>query len=259
VKDEEGPDLSDWRQGDYALEPVELPLISIEQDEDAIIIADALHGVVVLTQSCDLIRPQEVKPYVQVAALVLVEKDEMERVKAGHAPARVHIEELVAAGLVVDLDIVATVDKENVVKWKRCGGCAGDEEQRRFAAALARHRQRFAFPDAFNDLVKPVRRWVEDKRKANSANGRLVNAIREIRVHTDNWENPTTLEFLVLLNDPAPAADLPEWEAAMKTLTKKGTHDKFPVPEFRLVTYEEISAGEYVASDRLDWDGLSDA
>jgi hypothetical protein len=50
-----------------------------------------------------------------------------------------------------------------------------------------------------------------------------------------------------------------QWIDAAKQLEGKAVHDAYPEAEFRIVTYDDISAREYLESDRLDWDGLSDA
>lgn len=259
MADDEQPLLNDWRQGDLALAPIELPILIDDAGDMAIAFVQAIHGVAVLTQSCDIVRAVAVKPTVQVAALALVDPDEMARVRSRAVPSRAYLEPLEGLGLVVDLDSVAIVEKAVVARWTRTPGCATDDDQRLFGAALARHRQRFAFPDEFNDLVKPVRRWIESKRTADSPNGRMIREIREIRVITDDWENPDSLVFLLIFSSMPDDAELKQWEAAVRTLEAKGRMEGFPKPEFRLATYDDLSAAEYVNSDRLDWDGLSEA
>lgn len=165
---------------------------------------------------------------------------------------------LATKGLVVDLDATAAVHKTVVATWQRTPGCTNDKEQRQFAHALARHRQRFAFPDKFNELVKPIRRWFEDKAGKNSPAGRLVDATREVRVGADDWNAPTYLIFFVLTSTTLPGEAI-EWQVSLEELATRRRHPSFPPIEFRLAALDDISAAEYLASDRLDWDGLSDA
>jgi hypothetical protein len=257
--DNETPLLNDWRQGDLALLPVELPFLEILDGELVASAAEADFGVAILTQSCDIVRSIDHKPHVQVAALVKVDVAELDRAKAGHLPGRIYLQALQADSLVIDLDSAATVHKEVVATWPRTPGCPTDEEQRRFGAALARHRQRFAFPDSFNALVKPIRRWFERKAGKDNAAGKLVDHTHEVRVRTDSWDAPTELVFLVLLREPATTAELKDWHTLLDDLASKAKGPGWPLPEFRIATLRDISAAEYLASDRLDWDGLSNA
>lgn len=250
--------LDAWRQGDLSLDPVELPALELDGEEPVFAYVNAEHGIAVVSQSCDIVRDPEYRPWLHVAALEEQPAEVVEKVRLGHFPHLLYLEPVAERNLVANLDHQAIVQKAVAATWTRVEGCATDAEQRRVASALARHRHRFAFPDAFNDLVKPVRRWIEDKRSAQSEFGNFVRAIKEVRVVTDNWDKPADLLFLVLVDDkPDPLSK--EWGTALETLQKKGTHAGFPEPEFRLVTYDDISAREYLASDRLDWEGLSES
>lgn len=152
------PLLNDWRQGDFVLAPIELPILAFDQGETVVVFLNAEHGVAIVSQSCDIIRDVELKPFVQVAALERADEPELERTRTLGSPGLVYLPSLAPLGLVVNLDTVAAVQKEVVATWDRQPGCASDAEQRSLAAALARHRQRFAFPDEFNKAVKPVAR-----------------------------------------------------------------------------------------------------
>jgi hypothetical protein len=238
---------------------IELPLLVLEGSDYVFDTVEAKHGLVILTQSCDIVRDHAHRPFVQVAGLVPATDGEIARAIAGETPSRIYMEKLQGMGLLIDLDVSATVTKESVSKWPRVCGCETDEQQRRFSAALGRHRQRFAFPNEFNELVKPVRRWMESKRSAASPFGNFVRAIKEVRIRTDNWEKPQSLEFILLLNEEVPEAEKRDWDKAISTLQGKAIHEAYPAAEFSMITYDDISAREYLTSDRLDWDGLSEA
>lgn len=250
--------IDDWRQGDLALEPLELPVISFDGELvwQAI---DATHGVVMISQSCDIVREFERRPYVQVAALVPATDDEIAKAIRGETPSRIHLNCLNNKGLLIDLDVMATVHKAVVAKWQRVIGCKLNDERRRVAAGISRHKQRFAFPDTFNDMIKPMRKWIESKRSKASPQGNFVRALDEVRVHCDDWENPTELTFIAIVNHIPEQEELTHWNATAKLLQNKAVHDAYPEGEIRIVTYDDISAREYLATDRLDWEGLSDA
>ncbi|MVZ96326.1 hypothetical protein EUU23_01250 [Sphingorhabdus sp. IMCC26285] len=220
---------------------------------------EAPHGVAMISQSCDIIRDLEVRPYVQVAGLVPATDAEVARAIRQETPSRIYLESLDGKSLLIDLDLTATVHKTVVATWQRTSGCNSDGETRKLAKGLARHRQRFAFPDDFNDLIAPIRKWIESKRSKQSPHGNFVRALHEVRAHCDNWETPTELTFLAIVNDIPEPEELAHWEEAAKTLETKAQHDDYPAAEFKIVTYDSISAREYRESDRLDWDGLSDS
>jgi hypothetical protein len=259
VASEDTPLLDEWRQGDLAFDAIELPVIALDDEELTWQAIDASNGVVVISQSCDIIRDVESRPYIQVAGLVPATDGEIAKAMKREIPSRIHLDCLIERKLLVDLDVTATVHKSVVAKWKRTAGCTSDEERRRVAAGLARHRKRFAFPDDFNELIRPIREWVVSKRSKNSSFGNFVRAILEMRVHCDSWDEPTELTFLIIVNHMPAQGEFTEWTNAAKTLEKKATSDGYPQGEFRIVTYDDISAREYLDSDRLDWEGLSDA
>jgi len=261
VASEEVPLLDEWRQGDLALAPIELPAIVLDEDEIVWQAIDAAHGVMLISQSCDIVRDVSNRPYVQVAALTPATDDEIGRAIRRETPSRIHLECITGKGLLIDLDVTATVHKSVVATWKRAPGCQTDDERRRIAAALARYRQRFAFPDSFNNMVQPIRKWIESKRSKQSPHGKFVRAMHEVRVLCDDWENPKELTFYAIVIEMPEADELAAWTAAAKTLEGKAAAVKgdYPDPEFQIVRYQDLSAAEYLATDRLDWEGLSDA
>lgn len=253
--------LDEWRQGDLSLSPLELPAITGDNGEAVWEAIDAMHGVMMISQSCDIVRSMDQRPFVQVAALVRATEAEIGRAIRRETPSRIHLEIIANRGLLVDLDVTATVHKSVVKNWVRTPGCQTDDERRRVAAALARHRHRFAFPDDFNTLVSPVRRWIESKRSKTSTSGNFVRAIQEVRVQCDNWDEPSSLTFYAFVNDLPETQELNDWTSAAETLREKAAQQrgKYPDPDFLIVRYVDFSAAEYLVTDRLDWEGLSDA
>lgn len=256
---EDTPLLDEWRQGDLAFDAIEMPVIALDEEGLTWQAIDASHGVVVISQSCDIVRDVELRPYIQVAGMVPATDGEIAKAKRKEIPSRIHLDCLIDKKLLIDLDVIATVHKSVVATWKRTAGCTSDEERRRVAAGLARHRKRFAFPDGFNELIRPVREWVVSKRSKASSYGNFVRAILEMRVHCDSWDKPTELTFLIIVNHMPAQDEFAEWTKAVKILEQKAESHGYPQGEFRIVTYDDISAREYLDSDRLDWEGLSDA
>jgi hypothetical protein len=256
---ENQPILTDWRQGDFCLN-TSLAIPILGSDEQGIYFGSATgKGAILISQSCDIVRASSLRPYVQVAPLLEVTETELAAVVGKRRPRYVTFPALHGFGLVVDLDIVATVQKEVVAKWDRTGGCANEAERAEFAVSLARHKQRFAFPDSFDQAIKDFRRWIERRAEQNNPSGDFIRATDEIRVQCDDWSaDVLALEFLCILKRDPRLGELQAWESPRADLELK-IASKYPESFLRIVTKAELSLTEYQSSHYLDLDGLSDA
>ena len=162
--------LDSWRQGDCVLGPYtfvhgktpDLTTSGAADDAEMDLVETPVRGLVVLTQTCDIVRPYVGRPYLEVSPLVEVTAETLYEIERGRRPAYALLPLLAPQGLVADLDRTMTIEKPIVANWRRTPGWATDLEARAFAAALARKRARFAFPDDFTDLArKLVDRLVE--------------------------------------------------------------------------------------------------
>ena len=253
------PILAEWRQGDFCLNPsLEIPIVG--HDDDGAFFGSARgHGMIVISQSCDIVRDASERPHVQVAPLLDVDPQELMAVLGKRRPRYTTFDSLVQLRLVVDLDVVATVAKQVVAGWDRSGGCSSEEERAEFGAALARHKQRFAFPDGFDRALKDFRRWIERRGGKNNTAGEFIRAIDEIRVRCDEWEcDAPELEIICVLKGDPPAEQRNSWEDPRGELESKIT-PVCPGAFVRVVSKDEFSLTEYQASHFLDLDGLSDA
>ena len=170
VADEDAIDdaLRHWRQGDITLDPgLEFVFLAdlshphspgsihaVETDagpllDETVPLLESVRGLAVLTQSCDVVRGCQDRPFVEVAPLVEVSADHMEDVRRLRRPRFAYCPATAREGLVVDLDRTMTVEKAVVAGWTRTPGCASDEQVKDFALALGRKRSRAAFPDDF--------------------------------------------------------------------------------------------------------------
>jgi hypothetical protein len=263
--------LNEWRQGDLALDETwfvhvadhSAPLsVAAEQleGEGAQAVVSEVAGLVILTQTCDVVRGCTERPHVEVAPLVRVSPEHLREVQRGRRPAHVTLPALVEACLVADLDRVMTVEKSIVATWKRTAGCASDADARAFAQALARKRVRFAFPDDFTLFAKKLQTRLTEKHDKSSDEGRGLRGLRELRVHAaPSWEAPTIDLFFWFVRESQDAdfegknwADLlKEW---LKLVPASG---RFQSVEGQVVALGDMTAAEYVESDPLDLDHLS--
>ena len=262
--------LESWRQGDFVIGPLgfvirfnpELPLRSGDKDEasDADLYEENVEGLVVLTQTCDVVRKSRDRPFVEVGPLVRVNDEAaLENIRRGTRPRYAYLAGAAPRMLVADLERVMTVEKGLLAMWAREVGCPTDQDQRIFAEALARKRARFAFPDDFISLVDGLRARILQKHDKGSPEGALLRSLREIRVTaTPRWgATPLSLMFwFIVIEGVSPTADelRQQCKAWIGNLNPNG---RFSSIDYDIVALDDISAREYLSSDRLDLDHLS--
>ncbi|HLV65510.1 MAG TPA: hypothetical protein VKY73_06845 [Polyangiaceae bacterium] len=262
--------LREWRQGDLALEEfwfvhvgdgaAPLTAAAAEASGGAQALTTEVLGLVVLTQTCDIVRSCVTRPYVEVAPLVRVSEDDLRQVKRGRRPAHATLPALEKDLLVADLDRVMTVEKSMVASWRRTPGFTRDADGRAFAQALARKRVRFAFPDDFTLLAKKLQARLGDKHDKNTDEGRGLRALREIRVcASPSWDAPSTEIFFWFIRDDADATfEGKSWADLLKDWLKLvPATGRFTSIDGQVATLQEMTAQDYVDSDPLDLDHLS--
>jgi hypothetical protein len=263
--------LQEWRQGDYVLGEQwfihrfnpELPLTNQSTDAAAqgseFAETPAL-GLVVLTQSCDIVRNSLDRPFIEVAPIVEVSEQHAHEIERGLRPQYAIIPALRNAWLVVDLSRTMTIEKGVMVKWRRRTGCQTDDERRRFASALQRKRARFAFPDDFSKFAQELLSRIRNKHDKQNDEGRALRALREIRVHAaPSWESAQVeLMFWFIRNEDELDFEGNRWELLVEGwLRLIPASGRFTQANGVVVTLADLTAKDYVESDQLDLDYLS--
>lgn len=260
----------EWRQGDCVLQPCDFlwlvdaraPLTDPGKDavdEGADVATQGFPGAVVLTQTCDIVRSWEMRPYLEIAPLVEVPEDQFREIAKGRQPGYLHIPALESRRLVGDLSRPMCVEKSVVAGWKRVPGWSRDEEGLKLSSAIVRRLERFAFP---NDIVEMYGRWercVKKRHGKASPEGKLLDQIREIRVEANPHWDAECVEITFLCILPEDSGDLeervlaqiPSWEAMLE---KPGRVRNASFDVERLST---LTALRYLASARMDFDHLS--
>jgi hypothetical protein len=263
--------LKDWRQGDVALDVrffvhVGDPAMALSEatgeaeDEGPQAVESEVAGVVVVTQTCDIVRSCVDRPYVEVAPLLEVDQEVLRTVKQGKRPLYALVPPTEGQRLVADLDRTMTVEKSIVATWKRTPGCTTDAETRAFAQALARKRVRFAFPDDFNELAKKLQSRLVDKHDKRASEGDALRALREIRVSASpSWDaEEVEVLFWFIREDGQETFEGTGWEkhvvAWLELMKPAG---RFTQVEGEVTTLNKMRADDYVESDPLDLDHLS--
>jgi len=215
-------------------------------------------GFAIVTQTCDIVRPCQERPFLEVCPLV--DFEEIESVRAGKQPRLAYLSGLESKGLVVNLDRVMTVEKPLLVRLGRVRGCLSDQDRRDFAEALARKRDRFAFPDDFTRFVHRLRERMKSKHRKNTDEGAALRQLREIRVYaTPSWEaEEAELFFYFIKKDDDDTIPEMKWaELLDEWLKLVPPNTKYIKVEGLAPALEDINASEYVQSDRLDLNYLS--
>ena len=273
--------LREWRQGDITLDmgleflyiaDVSFPLspASIEairsatnsDDSDMRGIApilDEVPGLVILTQTCDVIRNCRERPYIEVAPLVKSDAQTIEEVRRFKRPAYAYIPATVRDLLVADLDRTMTVEKSIVASWGRTPGWETDEESRDFVQAISRKRSRFAFPNDFVHAIRHLQNRIIEKHHKQSEEGAHLRALREIRIRAaPSWNHDQVKLDWWFIKDYEPqdytsnwAKWVNSWFALFEQVDR--FHTELPI----VCALGDITAQDYVESYRLDLDQLS--
>jgi len=254
-----------WRQGDCTLQACnfyyqvnpEFPITASDIDPEDPLVADEVKGLCILTQTCDIVRNCLERHFLEVAPLVEVEEQVLNEIQKGLRPAYACVPGVASQNLVADLDRTMTVEKSCLKMWNRVEGCKSDAEIRSFAAALARKRVRFAFPDDFNRLASKLQGRIKKKHEKDTGEGKTLRNLREIRVRAaPSWESPGTVDvmFYFIKDNESSEGDADVVEQWLKLLSENKRYK--PINGI-MCTLDDITAKEYVESDRLDLDHLS--
>jgi hypothetical protein len=211
----------------------------------------------VLTQSCDITRDCDKRPYVELAPLKEVEQQEVENIRRLKRPAFAYVPALARQCLVADLDRTFTVEKAVLFGLPRNPGFTTSEEAADFAEALSRKRSRFAFPNDFAKAMTKFQKRFQDRAGRQSDEGRHVDALREIRVSAQpDWDaNPIHLTFWFIKEHDPNNQNWPHFLAQWEELVDQT--GPYRIEPFNLVDIDDLTARDYLESHRLDYDHLS--
>lgn len=263
--------LALWRQGDCVVEAQwfayrvapDAPLTdgaSAAATEGADTAEEEVFGFAVVTQTCDIVRDCGERHFVEVCPLVQVEEHTLPEIASGRRPSYALIPGIADLHLVCDLDRVMTVEKAVLAQWERTEGCRTDADRRRLALALARKRRRMAFPDDFNSLIAPLQRRLSSKHDKRSDEGRALRALHEIRVRAAPAWDAERIELMLwfIRSDDEPDFDGQNWHDYLHNwLARIPASGRFAEVYGQVVTLDDLTARDYVESDPLDLDHLS--
>ena len=273
--------LQAWRQGDISLDvgleffhlanltcphsPASVQVAEALANDGEIIearatpVLDEVRGVVVISQTCDVVRSCRNRPFVEVSPLIEVPGLWIEEIRRLKRPAFAYVPATVGQNLAGDLDRTMTVEKALLVGWTRIPGWETDDDLRDFARALARKRSRFAFPDDFVAATRNLQMYLIDMHNKQTAEGAHLRALREIRVRAaPSWDNSDVQLSWWFIKDADPLNVQVDWPTFLdRWLSLFDQIGRFRLDPPIACRLEDITARDYVESDHLDLDRLS--
>lgn len=283
AEDEQAIDeaLQVWRQGDVCLDPglefLHLADLSrphspaSEQAAEGLSaaeaatspgptpVADGVSGMVMLSQTCDVIRNCRERPFVEVAPLVEMPGVVVEEIRLLRRPGFAYVPATAKEGLVADLDRTMTVEKALVARWGHVRGWTTDDELRAFVHALARKRSRFAFPDDFVVATRGLQRHLQEKHNRQTPEGAHLRAVREIRVRAaPSWDASDVHLNWWFIKEGEPADTPADWQTFLAAwIARFNNPGRFQLDHPIACRLEDMTALDYIESDPLDLDYLS--
>ncbi len=219
--------LRRWRQGDATLgggvfvvhlADKRAPLTpnareaagEVPSDYNVFDVFTPVKGLVVVSQSCDIVRTCSKSEFVEVSPLVVIEDErQIEQIKKRRQIRYAYLPGSADRKLVADLERTMTVEKAVVAEWTRVAGCRTEQERATFADALVRKRGRFAFQDEFNAGLKRFRDRLKNLEGKKTPDGNLLAALDEVRVQAGpDWGATNVTVFFWFLAEREKIADL---------------------------------------------------
>lgn len=264
--DEADAPLGDWRQGDFALRVGGFLFAAVSDNSteafDAEESDEGIVGLVVISQSCDIVRRTSGRHYVAVCPLVRRNEDEISQIRKGRRPYLVDVENT-EADVFSDLRRVMSVSKDLLRTWVRHEGFQSEETRIRFALALERKFGQFAFPDEFDTTVKNFKERVWRRHDSeDSPPGKVYRSLAQIRFRAaPDWraekKQITVLAILVKPNKREDSQDkiTSELEEQLNKVKWPPGYE-WTEPKFVLADASYFSAEDILTSQRADFDFL---
>jgi hypothetical protein len=269
AQEEKQLELKKWRQGDVAIGQHSFvfrfnPLNKVTSvaneivDEGIIYAEEEVAGIAVLTQTCDLIRDPQDRPFVEVCPLIKVDQSTFAQIRKRGMPRYAEIPSQANSLLVAHLDRVMTIEKPVLLEWQRVPGCRSDEERRRFSEALARKSSRVALPNKFNEFIEPLKSKFRKIHTKTTDEATILNEIAEIRVHPSlGWDIENQDIYFWYILTAKSAIERSKIEEQVQKWTALLASNNAYRPIAQVTSYSDMSAAEYLTSDHLDYDNLS--
>ena len=257
--------LGEWRQGDYSLNVGGFLYAEVSTDGelfDAREVREGVLGLVVISQTCDIVRRTGGRCYVAVCPLIKLAPEEVKEVHKGRRP-YLSVIENVDDGVFADLRKLFSVDKDLLRQWTRCDGFSSETARARFSSALERKFGQFAFPDDFDAAFKSFKDRIWSRHdKTDSPPGKVYRSIQQIRFRVlPSWEAEDKILAVIAVLLAAEAREV-SIEVISKEIAEQLAKVELPAgyswdePQFIAQTADSLTATDILQSQRGDFDFL---
>lgn len=235
------------------------------QTAEANLITEEAAGLIVITQTCDILKAPEKSPLIQFVRVVKEQPNIVQIVKRGNHGRYVFLPELEPQCPLADLDVGVYFEKPMLLLMdhqSKIRAVKTDEHISKFSNAVSRKFNRFAFPDDFNASLVSFRDIIDKNINKMSDLGALLRSVLEIRVSTEmneQWESAApipTLNFFFEDEDKITQSTRDVLNRLMdKHFVSTGKFSK--APKMRFETYDNVTADFYRRSNPLDLSHLT--
>jgi hypothetical protein len=219
-------------------------------------IAASTERMVLVSQTCDIVRPLNEEPNVFAMPVFKTENTRILGPAARNSTRYFLLD--ASRGLIVDATTVAVIEKPLLEALTPEVGISTDDQRRRFGRWLAR---RFRRPALEDDLVAAIVKPILENLRALQAEGRLdmelLDQILEARIHMASSTLPYAFDLLFMVE----VGDLQAMELRLAPLV--GEMRSWFRPEAASLRtwyarcYADISVADYEASDQIYLDEYS--
>lgn len=257
--------LKHWRQGDYAMGVGGFLFANPTEGNDPFDAGETTEnivGLVIISQSCDIVRSTGGRDFVAVCPLVEVPEKNVSAILKGRRPYLTDVENAGRTRF-ADLSRIMSVHKNLLRTWVRQVGFTNQSARLRFAAALERKFGQFAFPDDFDQAIKEFRERVWSRYdKSGSEPGKVYRSLAQIRFRANpNWvAEKRTITVIAIMREEK------DCEVGRDIIGKELGNElekiKWPqgyewgIPNFILATAKDFTAEDVITSQRGDFDFL---
>lgn len=277
--------IQQWSQGDCVLGPMPMmwgfhpdcPITgisrSIAADSEPILgvslAAEKVRGFIVVSQTCDIIRAVEDRPFVQVAPIIEVSGETLGNARLRMRPRLAYLPSLAERSLVADLDRIFTVEKALLSSWDR-KACLETEEQRRsFSETIRRYYSRAAFPNEFVEGVRELEKWFQKKHDRKPSPPRkgdppfhphdCLQALYAVLVRArPSWEALAHVDFYLVTKPEAESISASTWETFKEECGSRVSLPAGIGSGWHEMPFAHLPAKLYLECDILDLEYLSD-
>lgn len=208
--------LSTSRQGDVVM----LDWIPAVGDNEPSKLETPL-GVVILSQTCDVVRDPSARPNILVAPVVAdLNHQQMVDARRGRAPLLLHLASPTEGGgdKFANLQYATAVPKNSLVGTtllSRHTTADSAADAAHLGARIGRTFSRFAFPDEIHGITDALAKKARETHGTAKPFGRVIDYVIDLRIKANHWDQPArVLNFYIIVDKKmliSPSEVDPNW------------------------------------------------